>query len=609
MREAHGGGRTGRAWHPFAPLALPVHVVAGHYGVVRVGKRRSDGQTFAIKTIFKKRPIYVEILRTEVAILESVHHPSVVRLVDKFDAGSHVHLVFETCVGGELYEAVANPDFHFTERQASRIMRKILEAVEYLHRNGIVHRDLKPENVLFKEQGIDSEVRLIDFGLATPLPAEGERLYRHVGTPYYIAPEILARSYRHEADVWSCGVIMYTLLAGFPPFWGDTEREIYQRIRAGRVHFNPQHWEGRSRQARDLIMQMLRVNPVQRISASAALLDPWILYEGDVGMDVRQARTFLRLVMRLRRVAAFPLIKRLAMVLIARSIPEDQLMRERYFFTVIDRDADGRISVRDLHDFVAARTVMLPGDAAWVIEGLCMDPFRETAYLDFDEFTAAIMPRLYSLRPRAIMSAFEALDHDSDGLITVADALELTGHAAFARRLINSAALPDEDEEDGEGVGGEEDEGAGPSGVEGAEGSRPSAVGAGASGTSGRRTPSVRRMFVTGTTEDEYGDDFGRGRGRSSGHAGTRDVMDRVMTAFDMSSAPWSSAPTAAARQSGHPQTLEHDLENIQSTAAQQYRAEKREAHAAWHAPAAEPRPVTLAAFIRAMAAMERDAL
>lgn len=193
----------------------------GHYGVVRRGTRKTDGARVAVKTITKKRQVYIEMMRNEISILSSLEHVNIIRLYDWFEDERQVHLVFELCTGGELFEPIADQNFRFTERQAARLVRKILEAVKYCHDRNIVHRDLKPENMLLSSAGIESELKVIDFGLATHIKPN-EVLTRHVGTPYYIAPEVLEKRYNRACDLWSIGVITFTLLCGFPPFWGDT---------------------------------------------------------------------------------------------------------------------------------------------------------------------------------------------------------------------------------------------------------------------------------------------------------------------------------------------------------------------------------------------------
>jgi Protein kinase domain len=160
----------------------------GHYGTVRKGMRKTDGVRVAVKTVPKKRAIYVEMLRNEIEILKGLDHTNVIRLYDAFEDEKQVHLIFELCTGGELFDPIADPNFRFTERQASRIVRKLLDTVKHIHAESIVHRDLKPENMLLSQPGIDAELKVIDFGLASHIEP-GEVLNKHVGTPYYIAPE------------------------------------------------------------------------------------------------------------------------------------------------------------------------------------------------------------------------------------------------------------------------------------------------------------------------------------------------------------------------------------------------------------------------------------
>jgi calcium-dependent protein kinase len=235
----------------------------------------------AVKTIPKRRVIYVEMLRNEISILQSLNTANIVKLYDQFEDEKQVHLVFELCTGGELFEPIANQSFRFTERQAARLVRKMLEAVKYCHDRNIVHRDLKPENMLLSNGGVDSDLKVIDFGLATHIRI-GEALTRHVGTPYYIAPEVLDKKYGKPCDLWSLGVITFTVLCGFPPFWGDTEREIYSRIRRGFYAFEGPDWARRSPHSKDFIQKLLTMNPKRRMTADEALVHPWILCEGEV---------------------------------------------------------------------------------------------------------------------------------------------------------------------------------------------------------------------------------------------------------------------------------------------------------------------------------------
>merc|ERR1712048_1180042 len=177
----------------------------------------------------------------------------------------------ELCSGGELFDRIVNAKC-FPERCAASAMQQILRAVYYMHESGIVHRDLKLDNFLLPDKGpIDKNViKIIDFGLSTHW-SPGQILKSKVGTPYYVAPQVLAGAYDNLCDVWSCGVIMYILLCGSAPFTGQTDRQIFRKVRAGEVYFQDSDWRFVSTAAKDLIKLMLKVNPLNRINSEQAL--------------------------------------------------------------------------------------------------------------------------------------------------------------------------------------------------------------------------------------------------------------------------------------------------------------------------------------------------
>lgn len=290
-----------------------------------------------------------------------------------------VYLVFELCEGGELFELIADTSFKFTERLASGIVRKVLLALKKCHALQIAHRDLKPENILMQHRGAHSNIKIVDFGLATEV-REGTILSRHVGTPYYIAPEVLARKYTEKCDLWSVGVITFTLLARFPPFFGDAEEDIYRRIKMGLqpITFELATWKIRSKYSHDFIRRLLVSDPSKRMTLEEALVHPWILFEGEVPepaaiirplapqaplptrserdrssadrrsgkivmtqMDIQAANTAATLqeveaatqmVSLLRRFASFPYLKRLSIGILVKSLPSSEKERAAHVF-------------------------------------------------------------------------------------------------------------------------------------------------------------------------------------------------------------------------------------------------------------------------------------
>lgn len=223
----------------------PKELGHGHYGVVRKCMDRETKEWLAIKSIRKSKVSKIEVLKREIEILKEVQHPHIIRLVDVYEDSKYLHLVTELCTGGELFDRIIaktqSEEGHYSEHDAASIVRDILDAIAYCHDvKQIVHRDLKPENFLFLTEEEDSPIKIIDFGLSRHNDANQGIMQTKVGTPYYVAPEVLRRQYTKSCDIWSIGVITYILLCGYPPFYGDsdTDRRIVQlkTICSGTAH-------------------------------------------------------------------------------------------------------------------------------------------------------------------------------------------------------------------------------------------------------------------------------------------------------------------------------------------------------------------------------------
>jgi len=222
------------------------------------------------------------------------NHRSIIRLSDVYEDAGYVHLVTDLCEGGELFDKIVekadcdNGAPCFTEAEAARIIRQILEAVSYLHKKGVAHRDIKPENILFETQEDGSPVKIIDFGLSRKHSSRmGEKpMSTVVGTPYYIAPEVLRKRYDKSCDLWSVGVIAYILLCGYPPFNGADNDQTHKSVLRGRYYFPAEDWNDISREAMDFIFGMLQLDPTRRMSAEQAMNHPWIAKHAIVEQDV-----------------------------------------------------------------------------------------------------------------------------------------------------------------------------------------------------------------------------------------------------------------------------------------------------------------------------------
>ncbi|XP_037458013.1 uncharacterized protein LOC119329119 [Triticum dicoccoides] len=250
----------------------------GQFGVIRSCSDMVTGEALACKSIAKDRltsPDDVRGVRLEIEVMARLSgHPNVVDLKAVYEDQDSVHLVMELCAGGELFHRLQERGC-FPEHEAATLFRYLMEVVAHCHSKGIVHRDLKPENILLVSKSPSSPIKLADFGLAT-YTQPGQRLSGTVGSPFYIAPEVLAGGYNEAADVWSAGVILYILLSGIPPFWGKTKSKIFECIRSTELRFPSDPWDRVSDSAKELITGMLRRDPAQRLTAEQVLEHSWI---------------------------------------------------------------------------------------------------------------------------------------------------------------------------------------------------------------------------------------------------------------------------------------------------------------------------------------------
>ncbi|KAI8034091.1 hypothetical protein M5D96_013125 [Drosophila gunungcola] len=230
-------------------------------------------------------------LEREARICRKLHHPNIVRLHDSIQEENYHYLVFDLVTGGELFEDIVAREF-YSEADASHCIQQILESVNHCHQNGVVHRDLKPENLLLASKAKGAAVKLADFGLAIEVQGDHQAWFGFAGTPGYLSPEVLKKEpYGKSVDIWACGVILYILLVGYPPFWDEDQHRLYSQIKAGAYDYPSPEWDTVTPEAKNLINQMLTVNPNKRITAAEALKHPWICQRERVASVVHRQET------------------------------------------------------------------------------------------------------------------------------------------------------------------------------------------------------------------------------------------------------------------------------------------------------------------------------
>ncbi|XP_032987571.1 calcium/calmodulin-dependent protein kinase type 1 isoform X2 [Rhinolophus ferrumequinum] len=255
----------------------------GAFSEVILAEDKRTQKLVAIKCIAKKALEGKEgSMENEIAVLHKIKHPNIVALDDIYESGGHLYLIMQLVSGGELFDRIVEKGF-YTERDASRLIFQVLDAVKYLHDLGIVHRDLKPENLLYYSLDEDSKIMISDFGLSK-MEDPGSVLSTACGTPGYVAPEVLAQKpYSKAVDCWSIGVIAYILLCGYPPFYDENDAKLFEQILKAEYEFDSPYWDDISDSAKDFIQHLMEKDPEKRFTCEQALQHPWIA--GDTALD------------------------------------------------------------------------------------------------------------------------------------------------------------------------------------------------------------------------------------------------------------------------------------------------------------------------------------
>lgn len=265
----------------------------GAFSIVKRCVQKSTGLEFAAKIINTKKLTSRDFqkLEREARICRKLQHSNIVRLHDSIQEENFHYLIFDLVTGGELFEDIVAREF-YSEADASHCIQQILESVNHCHTNGIVHRDLKPENLLLASKAKGAAVKLADFGLAIEVQMDQLAWFGFAGTPGYLSPEVLKKEpYGKPVDIWACGVILYILLVGYPPFWDEDQHRLYLQIKSGTFDYPSPEWDTVTPEAKNLINQMLTVNPAKRITSAEALKHPWICQRERVASVVHRQET------------------------------------------------------------------------------------------------------------------------------------------------------------------------------------------------------------------------------------------------------------------------------------------------------------------------------
>lgn len=382
----------------------------GGFGSVCMASHKVTQVAVAIKTVHKRR-MKVEALIMETEIMKNLDHPNIVKLCEVMEDANCYYLVMELCTGGELFDFIVDNEY-VTEREVAGIMRQIMSAVRYMHGQSICHRDLKPENFLLGEKGKTDVIKVIDFGLACRVN-RGEVLRTKAGSPYYVAPEVLAGRYNRECDIWSCGVVMFILFSGEPPFCGATDEETIRIVKRGRFTFPDEVWSHVSEDAKSLISSMLTLDARRRMTAEQALAHSWLTRLAPQSSGKAVEETHLRT---MRSFCDKSKLKKVALHAVALLLDEPAIRELKELFVRLDENGDGVVTFAEFQK--GMKELKLEDQAQSLREKFDAIDVDWSDRIDYTEFLAATLDKRHYAQENVLWTAFQAFDHDGSGNIS-----------------------------------------------------------------------------------------------------------------------------------------------------------------------------------------------
>ena len=363
-------------------------------------------------------------INKEINILKSLDHPNIIKVYEFYSSKKYIYIISELCTGGELFDKIVEVKY-FSESAACNIMRQLLSAVAYCHEKGVIHRDLKPENILIESsEEKDKEffhIKVIDFGTCEIL--KKKKLTEQIGTSFYIAPEVLKNGYNEKCDLWSCGIILYILLCGSPPFYGKNEKEIFKKILDGNFTFRHKIWNKVSSEAKNLVLKLLQVDPAKRLSAKEALEDVW--FKNNLSMntlDNQNSNSFKYFIKNITEFYAEQKLQQATLAFLVHNFaPKDELDELKKIFFAFDKNGDGKLSkeefVKGLTNNNSTLNTILKSDAS--LEGLIKNIDTDNnGYISFEEFLIASINKEKILTEKNLKMAFDVFDRDKSGGIS-----------------------------------------------------------------------------------------------------------------------------------------------------------------------------------------------
>jgi calcium-dependent protein kinase len=396
----------------------------GTFGKVYKVLHLKTGMERALKVISKSFIKFQDDEKTflkEIELLSQLDHPNIIKVFEYFCENNNYYVVQELCKGGELYEQIYHIE-SFTEKSAAQIMKQLLSATYYLHSMNIVHRDLKPENIMLESNDEDEFlIKLIDFGTANYFTEK--LLSQKVGTSLYIAPEVICKKYNQLCDIWSCGVILYILLCGFPPFDGDSDEEIMDCVVRDEVSYNEPEWDNISKEAIAFLQKLLNKDYKKRITAENSLKEEWLIKSSEENKGIAlinissQIQNFQKFDSKLK-------LKNAIMAFMVHHLATEDMTKDlKETFKKMDKSGDGRLNMEELR--AGFREITQSHNRSDMIdEEEIMDRFKQidtdnSNYIEIQEFITVTMNQELLMNEKNLRITFDYFDRDKSGTLDV----------------------------------------------------------------------------------------------------------------------------------------------------------------------------------------------
>lgn len=396
---------------------------SGTFGKVYEVTYKPINQKRAMKVVKKDTINYQDDAQTflkEIEMLTQLDHPNIIKIYEYYVDELNYYVITELAKGGELYDQIYKLKY-FKEEHASIIMQQIISAVCYMHSKGIVHRDLKPENIMLDTDDGDLTIKIIDFGTSNYFH-QNEKLSLKVGTPYYIAPEIIKGTYNDKCDIWSLGVIMYILLSGTPPFNGNDDQMILQRVKEGKYNMQLSEFDSVSDEAKDLIQKMLTYDPEKRISALEALKHPWfsMFMKNKTRSTCLSDDSISKPFENLRQINAKEKLQQATIAFLVHHVSTSEMVKNlTHIFRELDTDGNGTLSYEEIKEgfnkFYGENKIS-EKEFNEIINAIDKD---KNNCIEYEEFISATINLDMLLSDKYLHLAFDSYDKDGSQLLSV----------------------------------------------------------------------------------------------------------------------------------------------------------------------------------------------